>query len=149
MNRVREVRLSKGLTGFALAIMVPMTPSDLSRMERRLRPAWPKHRARLAEILETSEDYLFPEADQVVKIVKDDRWKKFKAISEDLLPTATKVGEELGYYGYESGDAMFKVAVELQWRERTGAEMVRLPPMIPKASIRDLVACLMAIEREG
>jgi transcriptional regulator with XRE-family HTH domain len=61
MNKVREVRQSKGWSCEALARKANMTSTDLSRLERGLAQAFPAWRQRLAEALETAEGDLFPE----------------------------------------------------------------------------------------
>lgn len=60
-NRLREVRLQRGLTQLELAIRTRIAPQDLSAIECGRKWPFPSWRRRLAKALGVEEDYLFPE----------------------------------------------------------------------------------------
>lgn len=62
MNQVRERRQQVGISGEELARRAGISASDLSKVERGQRHAYPGWRRRIAEALDTPESELFPEA---------------------------------------------------------------------------------------
>ncbi len=65
-NQVREKRLQAGISGEELARRARLSASDLSKVERGQRLAFPAWRRRIAEALDLPEEELFPrEADLV------------------------------------------------------------------------------------
>lgn len=61
-NMVREIRQAKGLSCERLARQAEISATDLSKIERGLRRAYPGWRRRIASALQTPEAELFPEA---------------------------------------------------------------------------------------
>lgn len=59
-NRLRQVRLQRGLSQTRLAILAGVAGAAISDVERGVRLPWPKLRRKLAEILEVKEEVLFP-----------------------------------------------------------------------------------------
>jgi transcriptional regulator with XRE-family HTH domain len=63
-NRIRELRLQRGLSQVKLSRLVEVPESQLCAVERgRLWP-WPKLRRGLAEVLNVAEDDLFPDTEK-------------------------------------------------------------------------------------
>jgi len=59
-NRLREVRLGKGLSQLQLSRLSQVSNGLISDFERAQRRAWPKARKALAEALGLPEDEVFP-----------------------------------------------------------------------------------------
>ena len=60
MNKVREVRVKKGMSQTELARRTHIHPSNLSAVERGRLIAWPKAKRSLARVLKTTIAELFP-----------------------------------------------------------------------------------------
>ena len=61
MNRLKEVRTSKGFSQLTLAKLTNIAPGDISRIENEWLRPYPGWRKRLAKALGVSERELFPE----------------------------------------------------------------------------------------
>ncbi len=61
MNRLKEVRTSKGFSQLTLAKLTNIAPGDISRIENDWLRPYPGWRKRLAKALGVSERELFPE----------------------------------------------------------------------------------------
>ena len=61
MNRLKEVRTSKGFSQLTLAKLTNIAPGDISRIENDWLRPYPGWRKRLAKALGISERELFPE----------------------------------------------------------------------------------------
>ena len=59
MNRIREERLKKGWSLTKLTQLTGISSSDLSQIERGLRPLFPSWQERIAKALGISESDLF------------------------------------------------------------------------------------------
>lgn len=60
-NLVRLAQKEQGMSGEALARLVEMSASDLSKLERGLLPPYRGWRERIADALQVPEGELFPE----------------------------------------------------------------------------------------
>lgn len=60
-NRVREIRLEKGMSQSYLARMVGVAEPNLSQIERGQRAPWPKLKREIAQVLKISQEEIFPE----------------------------------------------------------------------------------------
>jgi transcriptional regulator with XRE-family HTH domain len=59
-NPLREERLRRGWTQVKVCTLTGIAPSDLSLIERGLRPAFPGWRRRIAEAFGVPPEQLFP-----------------------------------------------------------------------------------------
>jgi transcriptional regulator with XRE-family HTH domain len=59
LNKVKEIRESRGLSQFDLAKKANITPSDISRIENNKIFPYPQWRKRISEALEVPEDKIF------------------------------------------------------------------------------------------
>ena len=66
MNKVREVRVKKGMSQTELARRTHIHPSNLSAVERGRLVAWPKVKRSLARVLKTPIAELFPNGEERV-----------------------------------------------------------------------------------
>lgn len=60
-NKLKEIRMKKGLSQFALAKLSDISPSDISKIESGALRAYPGWQKRLADALGVSKSELFPE----------------------------------------------------------------------------------------
>jgi transcriptional regulator with XRE-family HTH domain len=61
MNRLKEIRTKKGKSQLDLSKSTNIAPTDISRIENGWLKPYPSWKKRLADSLEVSENYLFPE----------------------------------------------------------------------------------------
>ncbi|MFW6030320.1 MAG: helix-turn-helix domain-containing protein [Halanaerobiales bacterium] len=60
-NKLRQVRLKKGISQERLASEAGMVQADISQLENNKKYAYPGWRKRLSKALGVNEDTLFPE----------------------------------------------------------------------------------------
>lgn len=63
MIRLRQVRQERGLSLVGLTMKTGIAPSDISEVERGLRPAFPGWRSRISRALGVPASELFEEVD--------------------------------------------------------------------------------------